>query len=474
MKTSFYTNYSNINITFQSKTSAITTERLQKLVNSGKTVQEIRAELGIAADTYYKLLRERGITYNAQELSAGLASISKQTIEQLLKAKNTVPQICNILKITQNAYYKLAERFGIINPATKLRQNAALVTKEALLTAVNQRLSVNEICKKFGITPSVYYNLISKFEIQTPKKKSRAYNAQITKERILELLNSGKKYNEVLEILNINSTAYNTLLSQFGIVTGLKKSKQNISNVTKKQLESLITSGKKVKEICQELNISERTYTRLLDKFGIETERQKSKKHIASITRETLQELVDKGFSVNEICNQLKINNGMFYRLLKELHINYNYQHHFNEILIPEKTLEEYANSGKTTAEIGNDLGIAVTTFHHKVKEASIKTVFRDSIDTIASISKEEFQKLIDSGMSVKEICEKLGITSSTYKVLMNKYYPQTSLRRSADTIAQIDKKQLLELKNSGKTVKEICTELNISKSTYQRILKRN
>ena len=94
----------------------------------------------------------------------------------------------------------------------------------------------------------------------------------------------------------------------------------------------------------------------------------------------------------------------MFYKLLKRLNINYNYQHHSNEVKISPQILAEMAESGKTTTEIASELGISGTTYHAKVKAANIKTVFRDSIDTIAAITKERIQELINKGLKIAEI----------------------------------------------------------------------
>ena len=154
-------------------------------------------------------------------------------------------------------------------------------------------------------------------------------NSIITKEQILELRESGRKYSEILKELGISEDTYNTLLAKFGIVTEFQKAKQNIAQITKEKLQALVESGQSVKKICEELNIPVRTYSRLLDKFGLVTGRKAAKKHIASITPEMLQTLLDKGRSKLEICERLKINDAMFYRLLKRFNIKYNYLHKY-------------------------------------------------------------------------------------------------------------------------------------------------
>lgn len=255
--------------------------------------------------------------------------------------------------------------------------------------------------------------------------------------------------------------------------SGMKESKEKIASITYERLDTLVKSGKKVKEICAILGIPERTYSRLLDKFGIITPRKEAKNRINSITAEELQKLVDDGLSIDEIVRKLQIDKAMFYKLLKRLHINYDYQHHVGEIRIPPEVLRQMTKSGKNTAQIAAELGISQGTFHQKAKCANVKTILRDSIDTISSVSKEEVQSLIDKGLKQDEICKKLNITRVNFIALMRKYNLQTPQKRSMDIISRISKQQLLDLRAQGKMIKEICKLLSISLSTYRRIINR-
>ncbi len=331
--------------------------------------------------------------------------------------------------------------------------------------------SVAQICKTLDITPASYYYWVKKLDIQTPYRASVKHSSSITKERVLELRNSGMKYTDIIAELGVSEDAYNTLLSKWGIVTDYKREKQNIAQITKEQLESLVQGGLSVKAICEELKIPERTYSRLLDKFGLVTGRKAAKQHAASITHEMLQGLVDEGFSKQEICARLKIQEYMFYRLLKRLNVQYNYLHNAHEVKISKAKLEELVKSGKTAKEIASELGIAVTTYHEKAKALGVATVFRESIDRINSVSKEEIQEALDAGMSVSAICEKFCITKMNYTALLRKYNLLTSMRESGEIIAGVTKEHILALRKAGKNTQEICKELNISKSTLRRIL---
>lgn len=456
---------------FCGKTDCIPTERILGLISSGKTVREIKSELGLATDTYYKLLRERGISYNRKKPSDKLARITKNQIEVLLQQGLTVPEICKVLKIKANMYYSLVEQFGIKNPKKILSEKVAAITEVHLRERIESGLSPKDICQEYGISLSTYYDLLKKFNIETAYKAKVSHNSSIKKEQLVELLDAGKSMKEIMQILSISESSYISLISKFGIVTNAKAAVRNIEAITKDVLSSLVECGQSVKNICETLNISERTYSRLLDKFGIVTSRKKSKEVIASITKDELQSLVDRRLSPNDIADELGINVSMFYHLLKRLKINYDYAHHHGEIHIPKPKLIEFTTSGKTTKEISEGLGISVNTFHEKTKVAHVDTVLRPSIDKISSISSQTVQSLIDKGLSVKEICARLDITEAQYSALIRKHNLSTAHRQYRLNISSISKEQLLELRRQGKSVNEICSELQISRSTYRRLM---
>lgn len=460
-------------VAFQGKTSAIKTEVVLDRLEKKIPVRQIAAEFGIGLDTFYKMLRERNIPYNQQKVPKRLAHITKEKIEELLSGGTTIPQICEQFKITQSVYYNLAERLGVVHPKKLVAMRLSEITKNEFLDCLNSGMSVDEICKHLKITSSGYYSLIKKFNVKTAIKESIEKIKAVKKEDIVRLLQEGKSNTEIAKILRIKDSMLTSLIAKFGIETKHIKSRRNIALITKEKLQELVSSGKSVKEICEVLNIPERSYSRLVRQFGVITERQKARKHLASITRETIQALVDEGLSVSEISKRLKVNNSTFYRLLKQLKVNYIYVHHNNEIVIPKHVLQAKAKSGETTKEISDSLGIAPTTYHLKARAAEVKTVLRDSIDTLDNISFEEFQSVVNKCKSVKEICETLHITKANYFALMHKYKVETPYRRAVASVAATSAEQIRDMRATGKSVRDICLELHISEGSYHRILRK-
>ncbi len=250
----------------------------------------------------------------------------------------------------------------------------------------------------------------------------------------------------------------------------LQMQKQHIASVTERFKE--IAGKLPVKEVCRELQITERTYSRMINSCEIVTERKKSKLRAQAITHEIFQWLVDNDFSKKEICEILGINNALFYKKLKELKVEYHYQHHHRERQIPKEVLEKVQTITRNLKEAANNLGMAVSTYQAKVKNAGVKTVFRDVIDKLNSIDPEEFQEAVNK-MPVKEVCKKFDITKANYTALIRRYNTKTPLRASIKRIAGITKEDLLKDRAAGKQIKTICAERGIGLSTYRRIINR-
>ena len=409
------------NITFQSNQNNITKEQILKLREEGKSETEIIKTLNISTPTYYRKLKLFNIPSKKESYNKKLAEIPKEQFESFLKNKTPINEVCSTLNITTTAYYNLMEKYGLRGYILGASRKAA--TKEQILSLLEQKLSVAEICKQLNICKDAYFDLLNKFEISTKHKESIKRISQITKEEVDNLIKSGKSNPEIAEILNISVSTLQRLVGTLKIETKLAKSKENIANITKEQLENLINSGKKREEICKELNISERTYTDLLNKFGIITEFKQAKINISNITKEEIQALVDKDYTIDEICKKLNLTSqGSVYKLFKRHHIKYNYKHHFGEITIPKAKLEKTVKNWKSRYTIEESLGISNTCFYEKAKQANVKTVLGDSIKKLNALNPIEIQEYLDQGATKSEVCELFDIPVQMYRSVIRKY----------------------------------------------------
>lgn len=238
--------------------------------------------------------------------------------------------------------------------------------------------------------------------------------------------------------------------------------------ITKKTLQELVDNKIPVDEICKELNISVRNYSTLVNRFGIMTDFRKNKANSLSITKEKLQELVDKGLTAKEIYEKLNISDSVFYHLLKRLGINYNYKHHANLKDIPKNKLEQTVKEWESQAKAEEELDISASTFNYKAREAKVETVLSGSIDRLQKLGskKEEIQRYLDEGATPQEICEMYDIPPVMYHSLIRKYNLVSAAKKKFDSTKTITGAQLEQLLKSGKSKTEICEELGISRNT--------
>lgn len=395
-----------------------------------------------------------------------LNKISKDKFEELLKQKFSVLEICNYFKITTTAYYNLLNKFDLRNYMHGA--SSKVITKKTLQELVDNKIPVDEICKRLSISQSVYYKLLQKLDIQTEYKKSKARVAKVTKENIINLIESGKTYPEIAEILGIAQPTLQRLITRFKISTKILEKRKAMDNVTKEKLEELIESGKSVNEICKELNISVRNYSTLVNRFGIMTDFRKNRANSLSITKDNLQELVDKGLTAKEIYETLNISDSVFYHLLKRLGINYNYKHHANLKDIPKNKLEQTVKEWESQAKAEEELDISASTFNYKAREAKVETVLSGSIDRLQKLGskKEKIQRYLDEGATPQEICEMYDIPPVMYHSLIRKYNLVSAAKKKFDSTKTITGAQLEQLLKSGKSKTEICEELGISRNT--------
>ena len=450
----------------------ITKEQILALRDQGKKEKEIQAILGLSLRGYYSLLKMLSVPGVISALNQKLASIPKNEFEQMLKDKATMEDICKKYKISASVYYTYIEKNNLKNYITYPKKKS--VTKDMLQELVDKKYSIDEICKKLSIAKDTYFRLLKKFDILTEYKKNKANAKNITKEQIVSLLDCNKKISEICEELNISASTLRKLFVNFNINTRTIQSKKIISTITKEQLLEYIEAGVPSEQICKELNLSKRTYSRLTNKFGINTPIRQAKANIKNVTKEQLQRLVDEGLTMSEICKKLHLSGkSIFYRLLKTLDIRYNYKNHSNEINIPREDLQKAVDEWKSVRDIEEKLHVSNSTFYNKIKSANIKSVLSNSIETIDKLNKNDIQEKLDKGASPKEICDMYNITPRMYNTLIAQYGLLSQGKKNFQRVKSITKEQIELLVNSGRNTKEICEELNITIVTYIKLIKK-
>lgn len=88
-------------------------------------------------------------------------------------------------------------------------------------------------------------------------------------------------------------------------------------------------------------------------------------------------------------------------------------------------------------------------------------------------IDPDEMLLLYESGMSLMKIAKKIGV-SETFVLQRLKKHPLYQARKRASIIEKVDKDELLEMYNSGLSQKQIADKLGFSQCTVRKFLSRN
>ena len=447
----------------------ITREQVLKLRGLGLEERSIAKELGVPVTSYYRQLKALGLSLKHSNYNDNLNKISKEKFKELLKQNFSVLDICKYFNITRTAYYNLLKKFDLKN----YMHGAKSVTKEILQKLADSGVPVDGICKRLNISKSVYFSLVHKFDIMTDYKKSKEQVSKITREDIVNLIEDGKTYPKIAEILGISKATLKNQITKMKITTKKLQGKKDIAKVTKEKLEELINSGKNIDEICKELNITQRSYSNLVNRFGIMTKIRQGKLNNSGITKDEMQTVIDTGLPVKEMCKRLNISRQIFYHLIRVLDINYNFRHHRNLKELSKDKIEQIVSEWESKEKAEEKLDMSVRTFYKKAKEAKVPTILSESINKLKDLGakKEEIQMYLDEGATPQEICEMYDISPELYHSLVRKYCLVSSAKMQSERTKSITKEQLEQMIQSGKSQKEICKELGISSGTLHKKL---
>lgn len=447
-------------------------EQLEFFINQGLTMKQVGERFNVSINTIRKWFTILKVETPYQKNRKLTEMIDLKEFTRLIEAGIPKQEIIEKLNITKDIYVTLLKKSGAKTLKMKHSENISAITKESLLSLMSSGKTITEIRKELGdISMEMYCKLLRKFNIETTLKKRMAHHSTITKTDITSRLEKGMTKLEIIKELDLTASKYTRLLHDFGIETSVMSDRKNASQITKERFLELINSGMLSKDIEKELGISNSTFCNLLNKFEITTTRQAERANAFNITKEELQALVDRGLTVKSMLAELNISESTFYKLIKFHNVDYKFQHHNNEIIIPKQLMEDMIQTNKPVRAIAKELNVHQTTFSNKARIARVNTTYRENIDKGASVTKEELQDAISSGFSRAEICKRYGIAISMYDTLISKFHIMTKKKMERENVQRISKELLIAMKSMGKSIENICKELNITTYTYRKIM---
>lgn len=294
----------------------------------------------------------------------------------------------------------------------------------------------------------------------------------ITKEQILELRKTAKSEKEVYQALGVSMATYYNWLKKLGITSKLQNYQNELSKISKDEFESLLKNKTPMEKICKIFKITTTAYYNLIDKFGFRTKYVVGATRKA-VTKEKLQELVDKNLSIDEICSELNISKSAYYDLIKNFDINTTHRGYKKRVdAVSKEQLKSLLEQGKNYDEISEELQVSKSSIGMLILKFKLETKIGKTKAITSKIDKERLEALIAEDKSIAEICEELGIQKRLYASLLDKFGIVTKHRQSRKNMLAVTKEKLQELVDSNLPVSEMAKRLKISEGSFYYLLK--
>lgn len=412
------------------------------------------------------------VAMSQKEKREYIASLTKEDIQSRLNTGMSAKEIQKDLRISEVTYQKLLHKFEIETSQLSANKTCSNVTKEDILIRLDKNMGSFEICKDLNISHSTLMAKCREFGIQTKILESKEKLASISKEQLTEAIQRLKSRKLVCAELEITEKQYTYLCNKYGIKTEAALAKERAAAITKEELENLLIKQKKTrKAAANELGVTASTIDRLIIKFGlpIKSELENKQKNITDISTEQLKELEESNLTIKEKAAALHIGvstylNLLYKRGLKEL---------TPEELALKNQIETLISQNKTMNDIAQELNMSYSSLHNFVDRFSITTKRKEIRSNNLSIDKEKFTQMVELGFSKSDIIDEFNISEDTYYKMIYKLNLSTNLNSSKDNINDVSKEEFLNLINKNCSRNDICIQLNISKSTYRRLLSK-
>jgi len=432
-----------------------------------KITEELSEEAIKRASDAATSIGKAGIDIVAQR--AKIKTIKPEDITSRLEAGLNRKEICEEFGISPSTYNRLLIRFNIVSDSKQTMQFTQNLTKEQLEEILSQDKTLDEIAKELGVSKATLHYQRKRLGIASELSEQKNKIKTITKEDILKYLSENKTRAEICEILNISETTYTKLLNKYNIVTAQKIATEHSKSISKEKLISMLDAKIPIMKICEELGISWSTFKKLTTEYGIQTKQMQTQARNATITMEQLTQLIEQGLSRDEICKRLGINRHTYNSKLNEFGIKSRLSLNKEKVAsITQEQLEQLMSKAKSVKEICKELDISTGTYSRLLHKFNIQG---KRTSKISDETAKQFKELIEQNKSKEEICNQLHINTNTYFMICHELGIKTAAKQMEEHASTIDKENIISCLNQNMSVNEILETLSISKAVLRRLL---
>lgn len=393
------------------------------------------------------------------------SGIQNQNSSSLQKNERKQEQLVQLDALTARVYYKTINTS--VNFGQKSGKEPIETLREKILKNYETGGHIIDFCKEYGICTATYYKILAEYHID-PKKRTQEKQSILDKE-IIENRQNGGEIRKFCKRKGISTDVYHSRLRKYNL--GMKQKILEKQAALCKEIAENDKLGGDIQTFCKEKGISKTTYYHYLKELHIDIKQSKARRYEA-IDKKIIENFKNKG-SVEEFCKEKDISQTFYYERVKKLQLIKKEQDALNA-----QIKEHYERKGNID-EFCKQKGITRNTYYKRVEKLGINTdKSRKTRMKFSDVEREEqneaLRKNFEEGGSIKDFCQKKGISLATYRFRLKKLGLPT---RKAENPAKILKKQNLDdaiRENQEKKgdVKKFCQERNISETTYYRHLK--
>lgn len=202
-------------------------------------------------------------------------------------------------------------------------------------------------------------------------------------------------------------------LREYGIPFEVRFSERR--EIPQRDLEKMLRERKSYGEVAKEFGVSPATVAKRVREYGLDV------RELRRPTREDVKRLVDRGYTLTELCIYFDVTKGTMRRWLKDYGLKLNgRKRDTTPARIPKSLLEKwYVEEGLSVPKISRELGVSESTVYSYLRRYGISRRRRRG----GEVKKEDIVKLyVHEGLSVRETARRLRIGTDRLLELMDRY----------------------------------------------------
>lgn len=283
------------------------------------------------------------------------------------------------------------------------------ITKEALESYLVQGKSAAEIAKSYDCTPST----INRY-VRTMLGVSTKKVVNLTDDTLRMQVAEGLSLPQLAELNGCSITTIQARLKTLGLKT---LEAERVDSISKEYLEILVNEGWDCKKIAEKFKVSDLQIGKLLKKFNLETEGGKFER---MVRKQDIIDLYDAGAKSDQLAEIFGVPQYIIDRTLSRFGL-VGYKAPVKEIVeeqvkITPNLLNKMLGSGKTKAQIAEELGVTPETLVSKINDFGLSRDFAPpKVEEVLS-DIGALKQMLKKGKTVEDIAYSYDFDVDTVK----------------------------------------------------------